>query len=243
MGTAAYLALSGLQTRIDQLDRLSSDMANASTPGYKGQGTSTYGDTRSTFDQTLKTATDPTLGPVKIDFTNGTIDPSGRALDFAINGKGFFVVDTPNGPRYTRAGGFVRMTDGTLATADGQAPVEGADDNPIILPPSGRLTVDSDGTIRVNGALIGQLKVVDFADPQKLQREGAAQFKAAAGLTPTPVASPDVVSGALEQSNVSMTRDMAQIVDVSRSFESMNKGISVLLNDVEQSAITQLGKP
>ncbi len=241
MGSGAYLALSGLQTRIDQLDLLSADVANAGTTGYKSQGTATYGNTRPTFDQTLKTAVDPTLGQVKVNYQAGTITPTGRALDFAINGKGFFVVDTANGPRYTRAGSFVRLTDGTLATADDRVPVEGVDGKPIILPPNGALTVNSDGTLRVNGAQVGQLKVVDFQNYAALQREGASRFKTA-GEVPTVMSQPDVVSGALEQSNVSVTRDMARLVDVSRTFEAMNKGISVLMNDVEQQAVTQLGR-
>ncbi|MDE3154016.1 MAG: flagellar hook basal-body protein [Acidobacteriota bacterium] len=242
MGSGAYLALSGLQTRIDQLDLLSADVANAGTTGYKGQGTSTYGNTRPTFDQTLKSAVDPTLGEVKVNFQPGTIAPTGRALDFAINGKGFFMVDTAAGPRYTRAGGFVRLTDGTLATADDHSPVEGIDDRPIVLPPAGQLTVDSDGTIRVNGAQVGQVKIVDFQNYANLQRQGAARFSAI-GEQPTTVDRPDVVSGALEQSNVSVERDMARVVELSRTFDAMNKGISVLMNDVERQAITQLGKP
>ena len=242
MGSGAYLALSGLQTRIDQLDLLSADVANAGTTGYKGQGTATYGNTRPTFDQTLKTAVDPTLGQVKINYQDGTIAPTGRALDFAINGKGFFVIDTAAGTRYTRDGGFVRLTDGTLATAADHSTVEGIDDKPIILPPNGALTVESDGTIRVNGAQVGQLKVVDFQDYSKLQRQGAARFTVV-GEQPTAMGKPDVVSGALEQSNVSVSRDMARVVELSRTFDAMNKGISVLMNDVERQAITQLGKP
>jgi flagellar basal body rod protein FlgG len=241
MGTGTYLALSGLQTRIDQLDHLAADIANAGTAGYKGQSTTTYGDVRPTFDQTLQTAVDPTLGPVKIDFDSGTVSSTGRALDFAINGQGFFVVDTPAGPRYTRNGGFERRADGTLVSGPDQSPVESTTGQPIVLPPTGALSLDQNGTLRVDGAAVGQMKIVDFADPTKLQRESASRFEAV-GEQPTVVADPDVKEGALEQSNVSIVNGMAQLVDLSRSFQSLQKGISVLLNDIDGQAITQLGK-
>lgn len=241
MGTGAYLALSGLQTRIDQLDRLAADIANAGTAGYKGQSTTTYGDLRPTFDQTLQTAVDPTLGPVKVNFESGTVAPTGRTLDFAIDGSGFFVVDTPAGPRYTRNGGFDRRADGTLVSGPDQAPVESTTGQPIVLPPSGALSVDDNGTLRVDGNAVGQLKIVDFADPSKLQRESASRFEAV-GEAPTVVTNPVVKEGALEQSNVSIVNGMAQLVDLSRNFESLQKGISVLLNDIDGQAITQLGK-
>ncbi|HVC21277.1 MAG TPA: flagellar hook basal-body protein [Vicinamibacterales bacterium] len=242
MGSGTYLALSGLQTRIEQLDRLSADIANANTAGYKGQETTTDGSVRPTFDQTLKTAVDPTLGPVKIDFQTGTIKPTGRPLDFAINGSGFFVLDTPAGVQYTRNGSFNRRADGVLVSSEDQSPVEGVNGKPITLPPSGSLSVDPDGTVRVDGAMVGQIKVVDFADYSKLQRESASRF-VPVGETPTLVKTPTIAAGALEQSNVSVVDSMAQLVDLSRSFDSLNKGISVLLNQVDSQAISQLGKP
>lgn len=241
MGTGAYLALSGLQTRIDQLDRLAADIANAGTAGYKGQSTTTYGDVRPTFDQTLRTAVDPTLGPVKINFQTGNVSPTGRALDFAIDGPGFFVVNTPAGPRYTRNGAFERRSDGTLVSGPDQSPVVSTTGQPIVLPPTGALSLDQNGTLRVDGAAVGQMRIVDFADPTKLQRESASRF-AAVGEAPTVMASPMVKEGALEQSNVSVVNGMVQLVDVSRSFESLQKGISVLLNDVDGQAIAHLGK-
>jgi len=238
MAGGAYVALSGLRTRFEQLDRLASDLANFRTTGYKTERSTHAVAERPTFDAALQSAIDVSSSDATVDFSAGTVVPTGNDLDFTIEGHGFFVIDTPGGPRYTRDGHFMRSTDGLLTTTDGLA-VRGTD-GPIELAP-GELTVESDGTLKANGVIIGQLEVVDLEDYSQLKREGPSRFVDQSGASPT-TADVKVLNGSLEQSNVSMQERLAELTQVSRSFDALQRGISVLMNDVDGRAITELGR-
>lgn len=234
-----YIALSGLRSRLDELDRLASDIANIGTTGYKGQRSAQGAADRPSFGDELQTAIDTVATGTRIDFTPGEFAPTGRALDAAIDGPGFFVVDTDRGTRYTRDGHFSRSAAGTLVTSDG-ATVKG-DNGPLTLGP-GDIRIDADGTVYAGAAKAGKLSVVTFDDPNKLSRDQGAMLRNDAGLTAAPVAQPTIRSGALEGSNVSMAERLAQLTDVSRSFEALQKTISTILNDVDGRSIDQLGR-
>ena len=119
MPGGAYSALSGMQARLADLDRLASDIANVGTSGYKTERGATVAAERPSFRAALDSAVDVTTGGTRLDFRPGTIGTTGRDLDAAIEGAGFFVVNTPNGERYTRNGSFVRRGDGVLTASDG----------------------------------------------------------------------------------------------------------------------------
>lgn len=239
MAGGAYVALSGLRTRFEQLNRLASDLANFQTSGYKSERSTDVVAERPNFEQALESAIDVVGSRVSVDFKAGTVVPTGSELDFTIEGNGFFVVETPGGPRYTRDGHFQRSPDGVLQTPDGLA-VQG-EDGPIELPP-GELTVERDGTLMVAGVSAGRLALVDFEDYEALVREGPNRFadRSASGAREADGAS--VQNGVLEQSNVSMQERLAELTQVSRSFDALQRGISVLMNDVDGRAITELGR-
>ncbi|MFI5179472.1 MAG: flagellar hook-basal body protein, partial [Vicinamibacterales bacterium] len=188
-----YIALSAMQTRLDELDRLSADIANASTAGYKAERTSQLEADRPSFDATLQTAIDVAGGERRLDMRTGAINPTGRDLDLAIEGSGFFTVQTPAGARYTRNGQFTRSTDGTLTTADGAA-VMGTSGSINVGTSGGKISVDPDGTVRSATDVAGKLAIVEFDDPAQLVRDGGATLRAD-GLTPTPSASASVRAG------------------------------------------------
>jgi flagellar basal body rod protein FlgG len=238
MAGGAYTALSGLRARVEQLDRLASDLANVGTSGYKAERTTTVAAERPTFRAALDAAIDVAAGPGRIDFRPGAIQPSGRDLDFALEGRGFFVIDTPAGPRYTRNGQFARRADGTLTTTD-DMPVLG--EQGAIRLENGPVSVDTDGTIRAGGLPAGRLHIVDFADPAVLVRESTGRFRAPD--TATPIESEATVrAGNLEGSNVSVVDRMAQLTEVSRGFEALQRGIGILMNEVDGRAISELGR-
>ena len=133
MPGGAYSALSGMRTRLEELDRLAADLANVSTAGYKTERKANVASDRENFMTTLDSAVDVVLGGSKIDFKPGLIANTGRDLDVAIDGRGFFVIETETGPRYTRAGNFMRRSDGTLTTAEGET-ILGENSTPIRLP-------------------------------------------------------------------------------------------------------------
>ncbi|HEY8534938.1 MAG TPA: flagellar hook-basal body protein [Vicinamibacterales bacterium] len=239
MASGAYVALSGLRARADHLDRLAADIANGSTSGYKAQRGTTTEAGRPLFDLALQSAVDVARGPERYDFRAGAIAPTGRDLDFALEGRGFFVVDTPAGPRYTRNGHFTRAADGALVTEDGH-PVLGVD-GPIRLG-DGELSVEQDGTIRTGAAIAGRLRIVDFADYGGLVRESGARFRALNGVQPVAASGARLKNGAIERSNVSMVERIAELTEVTRTFEALQKGVSVLMNELDGRAITELGK-
>jgi flagellar basal body rod protein FlgG len=236
---SSYIALSGLRARLSELDRLASDLANASTTAYKAERASAVASERPTFEASLRAAVDVAPGPVRVDFGKGALLPTGNALDMGIDGRGFFVVDTPWGARYTRDGHFVRSAEGALTTLDGH-PIRG-ENGPLTLG-IGEVSVDEQGNIRSGDTLVGRPLVVDFPDYTKLDREGSVNFRAPAGVVPAPSEHAVLRSGTLEQSNVSVVERMTQLVEVTRSFEAMQRAITLLMNDIDGRAITDLGR-
>jgi len=240
MAGGSYVALSGLRTRLEQLDRISADIANGGTAGYKTERVPTAEAPRPDFGRVLQTAIDVSAAPGLIDFRNGAIESTGRDLDVALEGRGFFVVETPGGPRYTRNGQFSRRSDGTLVTADGLE-VQG-DKGPIKLV-DGRVSFEPDGTIRAGGAVAGKLKIVDFGDYVSLRREDGSRFRPESGNDPAEAAATTTVrGGSLEGSNVTLAERMVQLTEVARAFEALQKGMSTLMNDVDGRAINELGR-
>lgn len=240
MPGGAYIALSGLQTRFDQLDRLASDLANATTAGYKGERATTVPAERPEFDALLEAAIDVTEGPRRVDFAPGAIAMTGRDLDLALDGPGFFAIDAPGGVRYTRNGHFNRSADGRLVTHDGYDVL--GENGPIRLPPGAAITIEADGTVRSGAAGVGRLRTVIIDDVSRLRREGASLFAAPEGVTATPLTEPTIRSGALEASNVSVVDRMARIIEVTRAFEGLQRGLGLLMNDINGRAISELGR-
>jgi flagellar basal-body rod protein FlgF len=242
MSGGAYIALSGLRTRAEQLDRLAADIANVNTAGYKSERVTTTAVERPNFDKALQSAIDVAPAPGFLDFRNGSIENTGRDLDLAIDGRGFFVVETPGGERYTRAGQFTRRADGVLTTADGLV-LQGDNNQPVRLQTTGQVAVEPDGTIRSGETVAGKLRVVDFDDYAVLGREDGTRFRAETGATPKAVSAVTRIrGGALEASNVTMVERMAYMTEVYRSFEALQKGVTVLMNDVDLRAINELGR-
>lgn len=238
MPGGVYSALSAMRIRLDDLDRLAADLANTETAGYKTERTSTE-EARRAFQTALDAAIDVTRGGGKTDFRPGTMTSTGRDLDVAIEGRGFFEIQTPAGLRYTRGGNFVRDTEGRLTTADGHAVMGTAGE---IKLPVGPVTVMSDGNIRVGQAVVAKLKVVEFASDADASRETGTRFRAADGATASESTTTRLYAGMLEHSNASVIDRMATMTEVMRSFEGLQRGISILMNDIDGRAINELGR-
>jgi flagellar basal body rod protein FlgG len=236
MAGGQYLALNGMRTRLDELDRVAADLSNVGTSGYKRERISTHGSERLTFDAVVQKATDPTIGERRIDFANGEIAATNRELDFAIEGTGFFVVETAAGPRYTRNGSFNRRTDGTLVTTDG-LPVLGKS-GPLQIG-VGPVSVDADGTVRAGATVAGQLEIVDSGPNASIAREGFGRFRID---TVTTIATPSVRNRAVEKSNVSAVDSMVYLTSLSRNFDALQRGLVALMDEVDGRAITELGR-
>ena len=200
------------------------NLANANTTGFKRQissmsqstgGTSASGGAGSITDR------------ISVDFGQGRLVHTGRALDFALEGDNcFFVVETPQGPLYTRNGVFRANAQGQLVDAAGR--MVGGKAGPIVIPPSVGVTginVARDGRISGGGQTIGKLRIVEFEEPAQLTRAGGVAFRAPTRLAPKPAANAVVYQGFQEGSNVVAVEELVDLITLSRLYEANFKTI------------------
>lgn len=153
-----------------------------------------------------------------IDLRPGALRETGRQGDLALAGDGFFVVQTPEGERYTRNGRFAVDRDGRLVTASGAAVLGGG--GPLEIP-GGQFVVQRDGSVVVEGNVLGRLQVVRFSEPSRLEHKGNALLAAPRDQVaePMPPESVQVVQGSLEASNVDPIRALVDMIAAQRAFE------------------------
>jgi flagellar basal-body rod protein FlgF len=181
------------------------NLANASTDGFKVD--------RMTGEQ-LPGTSFPV--PVQqVDLTQGSLRETGRDLDLALNGQGFFVVKTPNGERLSRGGSFHLDPAGQLVDADGSAVL--GTQGPIVVT-TGRLEVQSDGTVLVDGSKIDQLRVETVSDPLKLRKEGTGRFISDVPGTPADESTVSVRQGFVEEPNSDTVLGMVDLVTIQRAY-------------------------
>ena len=233
-----------------QLDVVANNIANVNTTGYKADS--------SLFEEFLTSGAheDNFVGADRRvsyvqdratyrDFSQGAADQTKNPLDLAIDGSGFLVVQTPAGERYTRDGGLQLNNQGQLVTVAGN-PVLGTS-GPIVFQPTDHdINVTPDGTITVVegnsnvDSVRGKLRLVSFADAQKLLKEGANLYSAGEGAA-QPDATSVVQQGFIEKSNVSAVSEMSRMIEVTRAYTQ----ISTLLqqqSDLHKTAIQQLAE-
>ncbi len=236
MSSGIYIATSGARAQQDSMDVTANNLANASTTGFKQAKVAfaqalTQAQGQSPDSRFVQTA------EVGSDMSAGTLRETGNPLDLALVGDGFFAVDTPRGLRYTRAGDFRLDAGGQIVNVDGY-PAAAQGGGAISIPEgTATVTVDSSGAVLADGAEVGRLELARFA-PEALVREGSnlfvAQGAAAEGEAP------EVVAGALEQSNVNAVRGMVDLVKVSRTHQALLRMIETY-REVESRAARTLG--
>jgi len=237
-----YAAFSGLLARTEALDSAASNLANANTSGFRAE--------REYFrdaivgpdalnSQVNRMVNDfGVLGGNRLDLGQGALTHTGNQLDLAIEGAGFFAIQTPQGIRYTRDGSFRRALDGTLITATGE-PVLNALNKPIQIP-TGDITVGADGAISVANAVVGAVALFDFP-ASSLVPEGTNRYTVSAGTKPT-VTTAAIHQGSLESSNQDVIQGTLQLILVQRQAEMMQKALTVFHNDFDKTASEDLPK-
>src|SRR5580698_9581067 len=174
MDQISILAASAMRSSMQSLDLLANNMANASTSGYKGDSEfhTVYTSEAAEGDGTDLAVTLPMIQRRWTDFDQGRLEPTNNPMEFALSGKGFFVVQGPTGPLYTRNGNFRRSPSGNVTTSDGY-PVLGQNGKPLKATDPGQiLVVSPDGNISQNGQPIGQVHLVDFKESTALSKQG-----------------------------------------------------------------------
>jgi flagellar basal-body rod protein FlgF len=248
MDSGLYAAYTGLLARTQALDTAANNLANAGTTGFRAQRDYFSGVLAGGLDQDPETASQVgqsvngfgILGGNRLDLGQGEIKATGNPLDLALEGQGFFAIQTRNGVRYTRDGAFSRSSTGVLQTAQGESVLD-ADQKPIAIP-TGAIYISPDGSISVSttdGSLIvGRVGAFDFADKSVLTAEGANRFSANAAK-PIP-ANATVEQGSVEGANEDAIHGTMQLVLVQRQAEMMQKALSVFNSDFDKTATEDL---
>jgi len=239
-----YAAMTGLVARTQALDIAATNLANAQTPGYRAEQEyfrsvllgpdaqdSQLGQTVNNFGL---------LGGDRLNLGQGAIEQTGNALDLAIEGEGFFQVQTTNGVRYTRDGSFHRTPAGQLVTAAGD-PVLSSTGQPIPVPP-GQVTVGVDGTLSVAGGVVATLGVYTFPKGTQLTPEGVNRYLAPAGVTPAISKNAVVHQGAIEGANQGVIPGTLNLIMVQREAEMMQRALTVFHTEFNKIATEDLPK-
>lgn len=215
METAGYTALSRQSSLMREMQVIANNIANANTTGFRQEGV-VFSEYVAEGDGMAAVAMAAgRLGTTS--FRQGTLEQTGGLYDFAIEGDGFFLVETTEGQRLTRAGAFSPSAEGTLVTPDGN-PVLDESGAPIFVPPQAiDIAVARDGTISTEGRPIGRVGVVRPMEPLEMIREGGQMFRSDLGFEP--VEDPRVMQGFVEASNVDPILQVARMVEVQRAYE------------------------
>lgn len=240
MDPITAVAASGMRARMESLDLLANNVANASTGGYKADREfySLYIAPESTGADSSDPATMPVIERHWTDLSQGVLQSTGNPLDVALSGKGFFSVSSPSGPLYTRNGNFHLAADGKLVTSEGYA-VQSAGSTPLTLPSGQNIEISSDGTVTQAGNVIGQLAIVDFTSSAGISKQGNNYFRVS-GAPPSP-AGATVEQGKLEASNSGTADAAVRLVGIMRQFEMLQKAVA-LGSDMSKQAIEQVAK-
>jgi flagellar basal-body rod protein FlgF len=241
MDSGYYAACTALLSRTQALDTIANNLANTGTVGFRAE--------RNIFSSVLAAAGSASGSPLNqainnygilsgttLDLSQGALQKTGNDLDLAIQGSGFFVVQTANGPMYTRNGSFQVSSKGQLVTATGDAVM--GDKGVISLLP-GPVSISADGTISSNGAVAGSLKIVEFPPSTQLTSVGSTYYSAPAN-TAAAAANSSVQQGVLESSNVNPVSSMVELITAQRSAEMMQRALSMFNSEIDKTASQDL---
>ena len=214
MEHAGYTTLSRQSGLAREMQIVANNIANAATTGFRAEGL-----IFSEYVRSVDVGASLSMGQGNIrrtSFEQGALTQTGGTFDFAIEGDGFFLIETPDGERLTRAGAFSPSAAGDLVTADG-ARVLDAGGAPLFVPPGTQISVSPDGTVSANGDPFGQIGIVRPIDPSDMVREGGVMFRSDSGYEPAETAR--VMQGFVENSNVNAIQQLSRMIEVQRAYE------------------------
>lgn len=221
--------------KLTQLDFVTNNVANSSTSGFKAEHLYYAIKGRQAQEGALID-----LGPTvsKMDFSQGTLKVTGNTFDLAIEGEGFFTIQTKQGNVYTRNGSFLLNKNKELVTPQGD----------YVLGESGKIVIDGqsvninkDGSVYVDENPVGKIKISSFRNQSELTRSTDGRYvdNGKAGLKNADAFS--IAGGYLEMSNVNAVREMTDMMDIQRTFETYQKVI-LTLQDMDKISTNRIGK-
>ena len=243
MDSGYYAACTALISRMQALDTIANNLANTSTSGFRAEHnvfSSVLASKGGSADTALNQAINNygIMSGTTLDQSQGALQKTGNDLDVGIEGGGYFVVQTANGPMYTRNGAFQVSSKGQLVTTLGDA-VMG--DKGVVSMLPGQVSISADGTISSNGAVTGKLRVVEFPAGTQLTSVGDTYYSAPAKAAATATGS-YVRQGMLESSNVNPITSMVELVTAQRSAEMMQRALSMFNSEIDKTATQDLPK-
>jgi flagellar basal-body rod protein FlgF len=242
MDNTLYVSLSRQMTLRREMDIIANNIANVDTTGFKVENLMVR--TEPAAPASMKDGPNPVKfvldDGVARDFTQGSFRTTGGAFDLAIEGKGFFQVETASGERYTRDGRFTLSPDGRLTTQEGD-PVMGEGGEIILDPAKGQISIAQDGTISQADEKVGKVAVFLFDDRSVLDKDRGNLFKNTSNAQPVPDTASRVRQGMLEGSNVNPILQITRMIEVSRAYESVVKTMENTA-DLSRRAVERLGR-
>ncbi|AEI96238.1 MULTISPECIES: flagellar hook-basal body complex protein [Roseobacter] len=215
MENSGYTTITRQSGLAKEMRVVANNIANAATSGFRQEGV-----IFSEYVKSVDGASSLSMGQAdarNTSFAQGGLTQTGGQFDFAIEGDGFFLVETPLGERLTRAGAFSPNADGDLVTPDGYRVLD-AGGAPVFIPPGAEdIAVSADGTISTNGDPVGQLGLVQPLNPQGLLREDGVMFRADEGYEPAEQGR--ILQSFVENSNVNPILQLTRMIEVQRAYE------------------------
>ena len=242
MENALLIGLSRQTALLRQMDIIANNLANTQTAGYKGE--------KPLFEEYLSknariTNVPGFSGKVSMvqdrgllrSFAEGSMVPTENPFDVAINGKGWLVVDTPEGERYTRNGHLARNDEGILVNSSGY-PVLSTAGNINIAADEINITISADGTVSTSAGDKGKLRIVVFDNENQLKKQGESLFKS--DEPAKPVENVRILQGVIEHSNVQPVVELTEMIKVMRSYIATSK-MNEKIDELKRRGIEQLG--
>ncbi len=216
MENATYTALTRQSGLMNQMRVVANNIANLSTTGYRSEGVifSEHVSALGRNDESLSMATAAGRNTLA---SQGALAQTGGSFDLAIEGDGYFLIETPEGERLTRAGAFTPNENGDLVTPEGHRVLD-AGGAPVFIPTgAGPVGIAPDGTVSAGGQPVGQVGLVVPSDPLEMVREGGVRFRADSGVEPA--LEGRMLQGFLEESNVDPILEITRMIEVQRAYE------------------------
>jgi len=236
-----YAACAGFAAQTQALELVAHNLANLGTTGYRGQQAtfrSLLAGAGSVARNPLNAAVNNfgVLGGSRVDLSPGSTVATGNAHDLSIGGEGFFTVQTAQGILYTRSGSFHVTSTGKLVTPEGDSVLGQL--GPVSVP-NGAFAVSSDGTISVDGAVVDQLRLVEFSHDTNLSAAGNSLYSAPPNSA-LPAATSSVRQGLLENSNVSPVAAVVDLITIQRNADLLAHAMNVFDTQFNQTAVQDL---
>ena len=231
MENASLVGLSRQIALSRELDVVANNIANQNTTGYKADNVVFHEHLMPVARANQFRGADRQISFVQdratwLDLSQGPVQQTGNPLDVVLNDNAFLTVQTPRGERYTRNGALQINSQGQLVTSEGLAVL--GQNGPIVFQPNDRnVSISTDGTISVRegqnttDSLRGKLRLAAFAQPQRLQKDGASTYMAPAGVQPDPAPTARVTQFAIEKSNVHGITEMTRMIEVTRAYTQL----------------------